>query len=701
MRVATVIRIVVVLVVALAVTGVAILMSTDFGRYKSEIESAVRDATGRQLVIDGGFSLHLGLTPAIRVENVRLANAPWGSRPDMALIGRIAAEIKLLPLVFGEVRIKRLVISNADILLETDKQGAGNWMFATGSAEAKPQPVPSTPPAATPRPAPSAANGETPPPTLPSFDRVGIENARLVWHDGRTGRRDEIAIKSLDAQADSADAPLRIALHALYTGSPVALVGTFGPLSALARPAVPWPFEFSADAGGATFQAKGTIRQPLQAEGIDVTLVARADDLSRLGALAGRAVPPVGPFRFDARVVEKDAVWTAHNLALALGKSSLAGELSVDTHASPPKLRATLAAPLLDSADFAGGKAADKPVPPAASPGAPPAHDGRVFDDTRLPVEALRTLDADIAVRANRAVIAGVAFDDARATLRIAGGVLTADPVKATVAGAPVTAMVGFGQAAGTRSPSLALKLDAARLDLAAILKQAGEPVMATGKVDISVDVRGSGASVRALMASLSGNAELAMGKGSVADDTLDLLSADVLKAITPWAPRRHDLAVRCVVGRYDIRKGAVTSRATLFDSDRVALTGEGGLNLGNEQIAFTVVPHARDVSLLQLAMPIRIGGTLAAPVAYPDAARMATGAVGTVAGLPVTVAGALTSLLGGSSGDAENPCRAALDKSGKAPPPGPAKGIGRTIEGIGQGIGKGIDSGIRSLFGQ
>ena len=53
MRAATVIKIVVVLAAALVATAVAVLMSTDFGAYKGQIESAVRGATGRQLSIDG------------------------------------------------------------------------------------------------------------------------------------------------------------------------------------------------------------------------------------------------------------------------------------------------------------------------------------------------------------------------------------------------------------------------------------------------------------------------------------------------------------------------------------------------------------------------------------------------------------------------------------------------------------------------
>lgn len=700
MRFATVARIVVVLVVALAVTAVAILMSTDFSTYKKQVEAAVTDATGRQFAIDGKFSLRIGLTPALTAEHVRFANASWGSRPEMARIEKISAEVRLIPLIFGEVRIKRLVIIGADILLETDKQGRGNWMFAADMRKVSAPPPSQT----TPQPAASPKEEAGGPPILPSFNRVHIERARLVWRDGRTGSRDEVTINSLDAQADSAEAPVQLALHALYTGVPIALRGTFGPLAGLAKSSTPWPFEFSAEAAGGMLQAKGSIREPLQGKGVNVTLAAHGDDLAGLATLTGQTLP-TGPYRLGGKVDEKGAIWTVHNFVVALGRSSIAGNLTLDTGTTPLRLHATLAAPLFDTADLEGkstGAVGAKAAPPVA---ASKSDDSRIFSDAPLPLDALRGIDAAVDLNATKLVAGGVPLADVTTTIRIKDGVLTLDPFKAMAAGAPVSMALRIGQPPGKAAPagstpSFALKLDATKVDVAALLKQAGEPTMATGKVDLSADVTGTGKSLRALMAGLNGQATIVMGKGTIADDTLDLLSADVLKAITPWAPPQRDLQVRCMVGRYDIRHGMLTSRATVFDSDRVALSGDGGINLATEQIGFTVVPHAKDVSLLQLAVPIRIGGTLAAPVAYPDAGRIATGAVGTVTGLPGTVAGAIGNLLGGSSDRAENPCLAALAKGSKAPKAAgdnPIEGIGRAIEGIGKGIG----SGIQGLFGK
>ena len=139
------------LVVAVVVAGVAILSTMEFEELRGIIEAEAKEATGRELKIAGPIDLKISLTPAISVEDVRFANAAWGSRADMISIRRFELEVALLPLLSGDIQVKRLVVVEPDILLETDKEGRGNWEMAA--------------PAET-------AEEEAGPAILPSFDRV-------------------------------------------------------------------------------------------------------------------------------------------------------------------------------------------------------------------------------------------------------------------------------------------------------------------------------------------------------------------------------------------------------------------------------------------------------------------------------------------------------------------------------------------------
>ena len=41
-------------------------------------------------------------------------------------------EVKLFPLLFGNIQVKRLILVEPDILLETDRKGRGNWELDFG-----------------------------------------------------------------------------------------------------------------------------------------------------------------------------------------------------------------------------------------------------------------------------------------------------------------------------------------------------------------------------------------------------------------------------------------------------------------------------------------------------------------------------------------------------------------------------------------
>src|SRR5690349_19702326 len=132
------------LVVVIAAGAVILVMSIDFNQYKGLVAEQVKKATGRELTIAGDFKLAPSLTPAVAVDNVSLANVAGGSRPDMVTLKRLEVQLQLLPLLSRQVKVDRLVLDGADILLETDKNGRGNWVLSSGGAAAPAQ-TPATP----------------------------------------------------------------------------------------------------------------------------------------------------------------------------------------------------------------------------------------------------------------------------------------------------------------------------------------------------------------------------------------------------------------------------------------------------------------------------------------------------------------------------------------------------------------------------
>ena len=113
-------------ILLIIVAAVVALRSMDFNQYKGLIAGQVKSATGRELKIGGTLNLEIGFSPAVVVEDVSFANAPWGSRADMLKVRRFEVEVALIPLIFRDIRVKRLILVQPDILLETDSRGKDN-----------------------------------------------------------------------------------------------------------------------------------------------------------------------------------------------------------------------------------------------------------------------------------------------------------------------------------------------------------------------------------------------------------------------------------------------------------------------------------------------------------------------------------------------------------------------------------------------
>lgn len=266
--------------VVVLIAGVLIVVnSIDFNQYRGEIAAQAQKATGRTLTIKGDLKANIfSLTPSIRVADVTFANAPWGSKPEMAKIGVFGADVQLIPLLSKEIKINRIVLEDAEILLETNKQGRGNWVFdAPGAAKAP------TGTAATPAPQQTQAA------PLPQVGEVLIKNLTLTYRDGVTGGESKVGLKSFSAKTKSASSPLEIALVGDYNGQDVKVDGKLGPIADLLGGQKPYPVNLDTKIGNSHIKADLTAAlkatPPKLSGKIEIPML----DVKELQSFAGKA----------------------------------------------------------------------------------------------------------------------------------------------------------------------------------------------------------------------------------------------------------------------------------------------------------------------------------------------------------------------------------------------------------------------------
>lgn len=555
-------------VVALVVVAILVVSQLDLSRYKPLIAEKVKAATGRDLVIAGPIRLAPSLIPSLAVEDVRFQNASFGSRPDMITAQRLEAAVALLPLLRGEIDIRRVVLIAPDILLETDKSGRGNWEFGTS-------PSPSPAPAAAPASASDAA--------LPSLGALAIENGSLSYRDGLSGRTTRLELKRLTASGN----PLAIDLAGAYDGTPIAL------------------------------------KTKLKLQG-------KTADFADLQA--------------------------------KIGGSDLAGGASFDWSARP-RIAASLSSKLIDLADM---------IPP--SPAQPAKRDdGRLFSADPLDLSSLRAVDGRFDLKIATLRHGKLALQDMAAIAELANGRLALQSFAGRFADG---ALSGEGHVAALVGPGAetALVFKAEKVDLAALAQALNAGDVLTGRGDLTLDLKGQGASLRAVMAGLNGKASWVMGKGRVKNGYVDLMGADLLRFAASAGTGGSDAtAVNCFVTRFDVAKGVATSQGILFDTDRMTVKGEGTVNLGSERLALLFTPRPKETSLVNLALPWHVEGTLKKPSVAVDQGAAAERAAGAVLSMINPLA--LLVPLVTSSGAEQNPCLAALQNAPAKPPAGSSTG--------------------------
>src|SRR5471030_2582389 len=140
----------------------------DLNKYKPEIVSQVKKATGRDLVLDGPVTLSLP-TPTVGVSRVRFVNVAGSRNPNMVEVKSIAVKPSLFALLGGNVEVSSVTVVEPKIVLEVNAEGKPNWEFAPSVEEAKP----------------AAAKPSSPKPL--SLGSLVIENGTLLFSDSKAG----------------------------------------------------------------------------------------------------------------------------------------------------------------------------------------------------------------------------------------------------------------------------------------------------------------------------------------------------------------------------------------------------------------------------------------------------------------------------------------------------------------------------------
>jgi uncharacterized protein involved in outer membrane biogenesis len=288
--------------------------------HKAEIIAAVRDATGRELAIDGDISLRILPAPALSVRDIRLAGLPGSEAADMLTLKALDVRVALAPLISGQIQVTSVRLIQPLLVLETLPDGQANWHFegAGGSG------------------AGAVDGGGQSGPAL-SLDKLAVEDAVLIYRDRRAEIEERIEAISLDGSAASLQGPFHFTGKATARDLPLGFDVSIDTLAEGKPVGIRLSLKLAGDTAEASFSGR---LEALETEPrLSGQLNLSAPDAAALQAavLEGEAPSPVmrQPLQVKASVEASAKEATLNGIDLTFGPMQANGAISASLGEEP------------------------------------------------------------------------------------------------------------------------------------------------------------------------------------------------------------------------------------------------------------------------------------------------------------------------------------------------------------------------------
>ena len=405
------------------------------------------------------------------------------------------------------------------------------------------------------------------------------------------------------------------------------------------------------------FKAEGSITRPFKKKEFELQYEMSGTEIEGIDPLADFAIPLRGEFSARGRITGRGNRFT-YEEDLRVGKSDLKAEIKVLREPPRPKITGHIVASQihLDDVDlFDADKTTESP-----------REKSRVIPNYTLPVDALLSADLNVDIKAERIIaplgdlgefINQVNLKDGRFkySLNISGFM-----------GGRINAEFDLNVAADP--PLTHVQIDAKDLNFGYFLSKMGITALVEGQVNLFVDISGAGATRYRFLENAAGRITIIGGPGQIEGRRIDLWAADLIPTMLSTSWQRDDVTeTNCMVAHIELKEGLAEIEDLLLDTQRITVAASGILDLKTEELNLIMAPRPKRPSLVSLANPVRIEGTLAAPevsvTRIPRGSRLAAGGgASLLAGLvnPVFLIFAFSDTGTGQA----NPCDAAVEKA-------------------------------------
>ncbi len=589
------------LVCLLVIAAGAIYFIATSDYLRGRLEDLASDFTGRKTRI-AQVDIGWGWTSNVKLEGIEIANAKWGKEPHMLKVEQVDFDIRLWPLLGGNLVLPRLVLRKPEVQVEVGDKEQLNWSMSetpvvTGAAKAL-----------------EPDNRFE----APLIGRFEVTDGKLGYRD--TKRKLELDGTVSTAAGKAGEGPqAELALKGKLEGQPLDVKFVGGSVLMLRDTEQPYPLDLNVSFGGTKLKAKGTVQDPFKWTGANVDLTLSGPNLSDIYPLLGIPGPPTPPYTITGKLDREPGMWKFVQSKWRVGESDLTGEVTIDERKKPEFLTAKLVSQKLvfeDLAPLIGATPARKTnvSPKQAQTQAQLEASGDLFPNVPLHVEKLRAMNMDVTLDAKRVIapawlpVQAIAF-----RVVIQNGNATVKPLTLSVmGGGSIAGEMGID--ARTDDPKVRTNLRLTDIEMKNFFRESRYFDATQGRIQGRVALAGNGRSLAQVMGSANGHMSFALGGGSVSSLMVSLAGLQIFDALVLYVTGDNRIPIKCAVGRLNFQQGNVVFDRTLLDTQKSVLHVKGQLSLRSQAVSAEVDADPKSFDLLDLHGAVMIEGKLRTP---------------------------------------------------------------------------------------
>ncbi|MEX1036041.1 MAG: AsmA family protein [Sneathiella sp.] len=592
-KVVIAIAVLLVLIVGVVV-ALPFLVPTD--RIKQELILATQDATGRDLAIDGDFSLSVFPTLGVTANTVTFSNAEGARDANMAAIESLVIKLSLLPLITGNVQVDEFVLTNPVINLEVDKNGKGSWVFDSTEASK---------PAET-----SSEDGGAP--NLGISD-LNLGDVRIV--DGVVNFVDQQSNTDINLDKINVvlvllglDEPFEAKGSAVWNSEEVNLNVNVAALRAILENQ-----ETTATVNVASkninldFDGSVKSTKPLALGGTTSLDIPSVRDLAAwTGTSLEVAGSGFGPLKITGELGVNDTKYSFSKANIAFDDIVGVGNFSVDLGGKVPDIVGKLALETLDLNPYLPEEKAEEG---SKAPTAPVQESGaEKWDTTPIDLSVLKTVNAKFDLSVQEILFQKIKIGSSALQTALKSGILD-------VTLSEMNLYDGTGEATvqiNAQDPVLKItnNMTIENIQLLPLLTDAADFDKLEGKGMFQTSLSTSGKSQADLVGALGGDGQILFEDGSISGINLAAMARNVTSAFTDSGEaQKTDFAE--ISGTYQIKSGILMNDDLTMLNPFVRLSGAGTVELPPRTLTYRIEPKV-------VATTEGQGGSQASGVAVP-----------------------------------------------------------------------------------